>query len=105
MQTLRNVLPDGAVENAKREIDFTLQEGDEIAFTFGAETFSPVKYNTFSVGPFTIKSVVRPGESAKDAYVRIRTAAGVMFEAEFEFKKKDFFARLAEVEAESKAHK
>ena len=68
-----------------------------MSVTLGSETFSPVKYNTFSVGPITVRVKVRQGEGAADAYARARRMAEVAFEAEFELKRQGVAQRHEEV--------
>jgi hypothetical protein len=45
-------------------------EGETITVTFGAQTFSPVQYHKFDVGPFSYTTVIQPGETIQEAYDR-----------------------------------
>lgn len=45
-------------------------KGDSITVTWGVQTFSPVSYNSFSVGPFSITTVIKDDETSKQAYER-----------------------------------
>jgi len=44
--------------------------GDEITVTVGAQTFSPVRYNSFTVGPFSMKTIVKENETLDEAFAR-----------------------------------
>lgn len=70
-----------------------LDVGDVLEVTVGKETFSPVKYHTFDVGPVTVRGSVRDGEDALGAYMRLYESALVLFSTEFEAKCKAFFGR------------
>ena len=102
---VRSILRDDAQELAstkmstgfQRPVEGDLDPGDELGVTLGAETFRPVKYNAFSVGPISVRVRVRQGEKAADAYARARRMAEVAFEAEFELKRQGFAKRHAEV--------
>ena len=65
----------------ERYADFA--PGDTIGITLGAELYSPVKYNTFTVGPFSATVVVRPGETGADAAMRCYRVLLELNEAEF----------------------
>ena len=49
----------------------TEDASETITVTWGEETFSPVQYNSFRVGPFSATARVLPGESRSDALRRI----------------------------------
>ena len=44
---------------------------DTITVTFGEEQFSPHKYHTFRVGPFSMTTEVKFGETAETALIRV----------------------------------
>lgn len=69
------------VHALERYADFS--PGDSIGITLGAELYSPVKYNTFTVGPFSATVVVRPGETGADAAMRCYRVLLELNEAEF----------------------
>jgi hypothetical protein len=46
---------------------------ETVTVTWGEEAFSPVQYQSFRVGPFSMTGKVRPGESATDASKRLYT--------------------------------
>lgn len=71
-------IPQPALE---RYADFA--PGDTIGITLGAELYSPVKYNTFTVGPFSATVVVRPNETGADAAMRCYRVLLELNEAEF----------------------
>lgn len=58
--------------------------GDQLGITIGAELYSPVKYNTFEIGPFSATVVVRPGETGADAAARCYRVLLELNEAEFQ---------------------
>ncbi len=85
-----------------------LNIGDAITITLGAETFSPVKYFTFTVGPISGTTIVMPGESSDEAYLRLSSNLLAMFECEFATKCEQFLDRLRDVvkyAAANKAHR
>lgn len=81
-----------------------LSVGEEIAYTAGAETYSPSQGGSFTVGPIAVSVRVQESmgedgdaESAAEAYARARNVAAVMFETEFELKRQEFFKRSKEL--------
>lgn len=70
--------------------------GDKFTFTFGAESFSPVAYNSFTVGPFSATVTVRKGEGVEDVYLRAYQILQQIFEVEFKLKRKQYFQHLGE---------
>lgn len=72
-------MPQHALE---RYADFA--PGDTIGITLGAELYSPIKYNTFTVGPFSATVVVRPEETGADAAMRCYRVLLELNEAEFQ---------------------
>lgn len=74
-----------------------LSPGDSVTFTAGKETFYPGRAIGFEVGPVTVMTHLRPGESAGAAYGRAAVVAYQMFETEFQTKRVQYFRRLAEV--------
>jgi hypothetical protein len=52
--------------------DVVAAEGEEVSYTWGSETLCPVRYNACTVGPFTVTTRVRKGESAAQALARAR---------------------------------
>lgn len=81
------------VEDRKAAVE-GLQAGDRLGVSIGKETYFPIKFNGFDVGPVSIETTVREGESGADAYLRVRGAAEAIFQAEYEVKVKDYFDRL-----------
>jgi hypothetical protein len=73
-----------------------LDEGDALTVTLGKELFSPVRYHSFEVGPITVTIKVRSGEASDDAFMRAHRILDVMFEAEFDLKRKQFAERMVE---------
>lgn len=57
--------------------------GFEITLTRGPNTYSPVKYNTFTVGPVSVR--VQPGdqEALTDTYARADRLVGALYDLEY----------------------
>lgn len=78
-----------------------LNPGDVLTFTAGREQFmfgDPEASMGFEVGPITVTVTVQPGEEAGQAYGRAATVAYQAFETEFQLKRGQYRARLAELE-------
>lgn len=73
-----------------------LDPGDKFTFTMGHESYSPVPYNSYSVGPFSVVITIRKGEGLEDAYLRAYQFLAQVFQIDFEIKRKQFFQRLGE---------
>jgi hypothetical protein len=92
------------IDNKKHTIPNELDPGDLIEVTIGQETFAPGTGGSFTVGPITVKTVVRPpkhvglkAETCDEAFIRAQYVASLMFEAEFELKQRAYFERVKEV--------
>jgi len=72
----------------------SLDAGDSVTFTVGKETFCPVKFHAFEVGPFSATVRVRDGEDPLRAIARARDAAQGMFDAEYQAKLGGFLGRV-----------
>ena len=72
-------LPEAALA---RFIDF--HPGDHLTITIGQELYSPIKYATFTVGPFAATVVVRPNETGAQAAMRCYRILLELNEAEFQ---------------------
>ena len=83
----------------KIDIDGALSPGDTLTVTMGAETFSPVQYHPFTVGPFTATTTIRPGETASDASIRVYDLLSVLFRHEFDMKAREHNDRSHEAAA------
>jgi len=46
------------------------QVGDKIIVTYGEQTFCPIQYHSFRVGPFTMETTIQPGEDEDAAFER-----------------------------------
>ena len=80
-----------------------LDDGDEVTFTVGAETFSPIRFHTFTVGPVQVKTRLRPRETAPAAIERARLAAQHAFDEEHARKLAAFLERVRDVAVAAKA--
>ena len=77
---------DDMFEDRGPDEDTRLVAGDEVTWTAGKETFCPIKFHVFEVGPVTASTRVRPGESAADALTRVREFATTAWDIEYEEK-------------------
>lgn len=68
-------------------------EGKSITVTLGREVFTPLAYSSFEVGPISLTADVREGETANQAYIRIRASLSIAFRTEFEVKFQDYLER------------
>ncbi len=73
-----------------------LDPGDKLTITLGQESFAPVAYNSFTVGPYSTTVTVRKGEGVEDAYLRAYQILSQIFEVEFKLKRKQYFQHLGE---------
>jgi len=62
----------------------------------GAETFSPVQYHPFTVGPFSATTTIRPGETVKQATLRVYALLEILFRHDFDMKARGHNARCHE---------
>lgn len=65
-----------------------------ITVTWGEETFSPVQFQSFRVGPFSMQVEVRPGETEEAAFDRAYTLLTRKAEKVREEKAKSFIAAI-----------
>ena len=58
--------------------------GAEVEVSIGPNVYSPVKYNSFTVGPVRVR--IQPGdqEALRDTYTRAVKTVVMMYEIEFE---------------------
>jgi hypothetical protein len=75
----------------------TLDVGDELRVTAGAETYPTEGGGSFTVGPYATVVTLRQGETAEQLLLRGWAIVEVAFEAGFEAKKKQHATRAAEV--------
>jgi hypothetical protein len=45
-------------------------ESDVITVVYGQQKFAPVQYHSFDIGPFSMSTTPRPGETYEQAYER-----------------------------------
>jgi hypothetical protein len=76
-----------------------LGAGDTLTVTIGSETFCPVKYHPYVVGPLSVSVRVREGESGFDAYQRAREFLTKLVQVEFEVRTKEMFGRIRQAAA------
>jgi uncharacterized protein (DUF2336 family) len=68
--------------------------GAEIAVTWGEETYSPVQYQSFRVGAFTLRGRVLPGETYEGAHARLLNAARACAAEQFRVQLADHLDRV-----------
>lgn len=73
-----------------------LDPGDKVTFTVGAETFTPVPYFSFTVGPFAATVSLRKDEGVEDMVMRVYKFLIGMFEIEFDMKNYQNAQRIGE---------
>ena len=84
-------------QEMKQSVQAALEEvienaGDRITITYGKEIYSPVSYNTYEVGPFSIETTVRQGETYEQAFERGYNQLIAIAARAFEHKRKQFAA-------------
>lgn len=77
--------------------DHGLRAGDQFTLTSGRETFAVGERGGFDVGPVTASITVRENEHPSAAYSRARILVEQLYEAEFLLKRKNYFARLKDL--------
>ncbi len=86
-----------AVPSSKKG-DIDIHPGDRFQFTIGQETFlSGSTGGSFTVGPISADMVVQQGEDLESFTVRIRYVISLLWETEFQLKKKQYYERAKEV--------
>jgi hypothetical protein len=71
-----------------------LDEPDRISVTWSEETFCPVSYQKFGVGPFFMSTKVRPGETPEDALRRAWNHLDNFARSIYNVKRNGFIERL-----------
>lgn len=94
--SLANARTRAAVDVA--DLDVTL-----VSVTAGPETYSPIRYYSFTVGPCRVESRVRPGESVEDAYRRAHTHAHMLLDVEYDLAVQRHLSRVRSVNEAAKA--
>lgn len=64
--------------------------------TAGKEHYTPQPGNGFEVGPVSVEVTLRMGEGVDEFFLRAHRTLDIAFEAEFDLKRRQFWARLAE---------
>lgn len=72
-------------------------EGTEVTVSWGEEKFSPVQYNSFSVGPYFAKGKTRAGESVMQASNRLMRGLCEFAEHERKTKTDGYLQALREI--------
>ena len=67
---------------------------DTITVTYGAQKFSPVQYQLFDVGPFSMTTTVKPDETPEQAYARAYAFLAGCAKAAFATAKVEFLQRV-----------
>lgn len=66
-------------------------ENDEITVTWGQEAYTPVSYNTFHVGPFSMTTKIQAGETQAQAFQRAYIFLESQAKIAFRRKRDQFF--------------
>jgi hypothetical protein len=82
-----------------------LEVGDELSASLGPETFAPIAYNTFTVGPVRASTKVREGETGEQAWLRLHRFCEELFQAEFEISSLRYIEHLKELRVLVDKHK
>lgn len=69
-------------------------ELDEITVCWSEEKFAPVSYHSFGIGPFYMKTKVKPGETPEEAFQRAWDVLDKMARQMYPAKRNGFFERL-----------
>ena len=83
------------------EDDTLLSVGDEVTVTAGRETYTPIRFHTFEVGPFAVTTRVRQGETGQQAFERATRFLQRLFVVEHEKKLAQFLERVRETGEET----
>lgn len=70
------------------------KQGDTIAVTWGAQTFSPVPFNSFTVGPFSITTTIGDNETAKQTYDRAKAYLDKLASVEYVAQRNHYYAKI-----------
>lgn len=73
--------------------------GVQVVVTLGAEKFSPVQYQNFDVGPFSVTLTTRPGETVQEAMKRGLAMLYEVQREDFKVRSEGFLQRLREAGA------
>lgn len=76
---------------------------DRVSVTAGPEVYTPVRYNSFSVGPIRVETTVLPGESVDDAHRRAYLHAHVLMEVEWNVALETHLRRIRESSEKTRA--
>lgn len=75
----------------------SLDTGDAISVTWGAEKYAPRQYMNFDVGPISATTHLRQGESAEEAHERVWKWLEAQARKEFIAKRNQFLINLQEL--------
>jgi hypothetical protein len=67
---------------------------ESFAVTMGSETFSPISYNSFTVGPFSLTVRIMRGESFEGAFDTAMEKLEALFKREYETKLAEHLERV-----------
>jgi len=76
----------------------TGDEGELVTATAAECLFSPKQYNAFRIGPFTVQTRVRPGETHLDALRRAQKACDALYTEAFDKKLAQYVGELRKAE-------
>lgn len=76
-----------------------LEAGAEVTVTWGKEYFQLIQFNGFDVGPISLTTRVREGETVGQAVARAAAALETAAQAEYQRKSRGHVARLRDLKA------
>jgi hypothetical protein len=68
----------------------------EVSVTVGPETYTPIKFQSVTVGAITGRARVSPGETVEDAIAKLRARLTVAFKAAFAVTMREHLERVRE---------
>jgi predicted ATPase len=76
---------------------------DRVSVTAGPEVYTPVRFNSFAVGPIRVDTAVLPGETVEDAHRRAYLHAHVLMEVEWNVALETHLRRVREATEKTRA--
>lgn len=71
-----------------------LMPGDTLTVFVGQEKFSPVQFHSFAIGGHSATTTIQEGETAEEAFNRVRDFLSRKKREEFVVERKDYYERL-----------
>lgn len=93
------VVATGAIQASReREPIATGDRGEvlEVTVTVGPETYTPIKFQSVTVGAITGRAMVQPGETVEDAIAKLRARLTTAFKGAFAVTMREHLERVHE---------